>query len=43
MVQPPAARRQRLARVAEIRPAAKWFHRIGREVAALCGSDVGFS
>jgi hypothetical protein len=39
MVQP-AARRQRLARIGEIRPTAKWFHRIGREFAALCVSDV---
>jgi hypothetical protein len=40
MVQPPAARGQRLARIGEIRPAAKWFDRIGREFAALCVSDV---
>jgi hypothetical protein len=39
-LQPPAAYRQRLARIGEIRPAAKWFYRIGREIAALCVSDV---
>jgi hypothetical protein len=39
MVQPPAARRQQLARIGETRPPAKWFHRIGLEL-ALCVSDV---
>lgn len=34
------ARRQLGLRIGEIRPAAKWFRRIGREFAALCVSDV---
>src|SRR6266487_875968 len=34
------ARRQLGLRIGEIRPAAKWFHPIGRQFAALCVSDV---
>jgi len=34
------ARRQLGLRIGEIRPPVKWFHRIGREFAALCVSDV---
>jgi CRP-like cAMP-binding protein len=40
MRQRPAARRQRLARIGETRPAAKWFHEIGREFNALYLSDI---
>jgi hypothetical protein len=34
------ARRPLGLRIGEIRPAAKWFHPIGRQFAALCVSDV---